>query len=96
MKLSKNQRQRSFLTVQWVKDLALSQQWLALLLSYGFDPWPGNLYILQVQPEKKPTNQPTKQTNKKQTKKPKKQKKLRQRENFENSKSDSLHTKELL
>ena len=30
---------------QWVKDLALSRQWLGLLLWCGFDPWPGNFFM---------------------------------------------------
>ena len=32
--------------VPWVKETALSLQWL------GFDPWPGNLHTPQVQPKK--------------------------------------------
>ena len=28
---------------QWVKDLALSLQWLGLLLWHKFDPWPREL-----------------------------------------------------
>ena len=47
---SKNKR-RSSLVVQWVKDLALSLQQLRLLLWCGFDPWPGNFYMLQVWPK---------------------------------------------
>ena len=39
--------------VQCVKDLALSLQGLGLLLWCGFDPWPGNVHVLQVQPKKK-------------------------------------------
>ena len=38
------------LVVQWVKDSALSLQWLGLLLWHGFSPWPGTFYILQAQP----------------------------------------------
>ena len=38
--------------VQWVKDLVSLQQ-LGLLWWYGFDPWPGNLYLLQIWPPKK-------------------------------------------
>ena len=34
---------RSSLIVQWVKDSALSMQWLWSLLWYGFDPWPREL-----------------------------------------------------
>ena len=33
---------------QQVKDWAFSLQWLGLLLWHGFDPWPGNLHMLQV------------------------------------------------
>ena len=29
--------------VQWVKDQALSLQWVRLLLRYRFDPWPGTV-----------------------------------------------------
>ena len=36
--------------VQWVKDPALSLQWLGSLLWYKFDLWPRNLYVL---PKKK-------------------------------------------
>ena len=36
--------------MQWVKDLALPQLWL------GFDPWPGNFYMLRVWLKKKKTN----------------------------------------
>ena len=36
-----------------VKDLALTLQWLWLLLWLGFNPWPGSFCILQVQPKKK-------------------------------------------
>ena len=45
--------------VQPVKDLALSLQWLRLLLWHRFDPWPGNSHISQMWQK---TN---KQTNKK-------------------------------
>ena len=38
---------------QWVKDLALSLLWLWLLLWFGFDPWPGNFHMPQMQPKKK-------------------------------------------
>ena len=31
---------------QWVKDPGLSLRWL------GFNPWPWNVHILQVQPKK--------------------------------------------
>ena len=40
------------LVVQWVKDLSLSLQWLGLLLGDGFDPWPRNFHMPQVQPRK--------------------------------------------
>ena len=30
---------------QWVKDPALSLQWLRLLLWHGFDPWPRNFHV---------------------------------------------------
>ena len=39
--------------VQWVKDLALLQLWHRLHLQLGFDPLPGNFYMLWVQPKKK-------------------------------------------
>ena len=39
--------------VQQVKDLVLSLQWLGSLLWHSFDPWPGNFYMLWVQPKKK-------------------------------------------
>ena len=35
------------------KDLALPLLWLGLLLWLGFDPWPGNLCMLQAWPKKK-------------------------------------------
>ena len=41
---------------QWVKDLVLSLQWLGLLLWCGFDPWPRNFHMLEVQPKKKKKN----------------------------------------
>lgn len=37
--------------VQWVKD-PLLQLWCRLQLQLGFDPWPGNFHVLQVQPKK--------------------------------------------
>ena len=40
------------LVVQWVKDLSLSLQWHGLLLGDGFDPWPRNFHMPQVQPKK--------------------------------------------
>ena len=39
----------SSLVVQWVTDLGLSLQWLGSLLWHGFNPWPGNLHVLQAQ-----------------------------------------------
>ena len=36
----------------WVKDLALSLQWLGLLLGHGFESWARNFYMLWVRPEK--------------------------------------------
>ena len=45
-------RHRSSPVAQKVKDLALSLQWLGLLLWSGLDPWPGNFHMLQVQPKK--------------------------------------------
>ena len=36
-----------------VKDMALSLLWLGLLLWIGFDPWPGNFCMPQVQTKKK-------------------------------------------
>ena len=37
---------------QWVKDTALSQLWLRLLLQCGFDPWPRDFYVTRVRPKK--------------------------------------------
>ena len=37
---------------QLVKELALSLQWLGMLLWLGFSPWPGNVHMLQVQPKR--------------------------------------------
>ena len=38
--------------MQWVKDLALSLQWLgSLLLWHGFNPWLRNFYVLQEEQE---------------------------------------------
>ena len=37
--------------VQWVKDLALSLQWLGSLLWHGFNPWLRNFYVLQEEQE---------------------------------------------
>ena len=38
---------------QWVKDLALSLQWLWVLLWLGFDPWPREFHMPWTQPKKK-------------------------------------------
>ena len=38
---------------QEVKDPVLSLQWLGSLLLYGFDPWPRNFHMLQMQPKEK-------------------------------------------
>ena len=42
--------------MQQVKDLALSLQWLGLLLWRGFDPWPGNFHLLWAWPESQNKN----------------------------------------
>ena len=39
--------------MQWVKGLVLSLQQLKLLQSCGFDPWPRNFHMPQVQLKKK-------------------------------------------
>ena len=39
--------------MQWVRDPALSLQWLGRQLWHEFDPWPGNFYMPQVWPKKK-------------------------------------------
>ena len=39
--------------VQWVKDLALSLQWLGLLWGHEFDPSPGNFHMPGVWPKEK-------------------------------------------
>ena len=36
---------------QWVKDLSLPVLWLGLLLCLGFNPWPGDLCMLQAWPK---------------------------------------------
>ena len=43
----------SSLVAQQVKDVALSLQWLWLLLWCGFSPQPGNLCMTPAQPTKK-------------------------------------------
>ena len=50
-------RERSSHVAQQVKDLVLSLQWLRSLLWHGFNPWPGNFHMLQVQPKKKKKNE---------------------------------------
>ena len=45
-------RIRSSPVVHQVKNLALSLQWLGLLLWCRFYPWPGNFHVLWVQPKK--------------------------------------------
>ena len=37
--------------VQQVKDLALTRQWLGLLLRHRFNPWLGNSHMPQAQPK---------------------------------------------
>ena len=39
--------------VQQVKDLALPQLWCRSQIRLRFDPWPGNVHMLWVQPLKK-------------------------------------------
>ena len=41
------------LVVQWVRDPALSPQWLGSLLWCRFDPWPRKFYMPWAWPEKK-------------------------------------------
>ena len=43
---------RSSLVAQWVKDPALSLQWLQSRLWLSFEPWPGNFHMT-VQPKRK-------------------------------------------
>ena len=38
---------------QWVKDLVLPLLWLGWLLWWGFNPWPRNFCMPQLQPKKK-------------------------------------------
>lgn len=42
----------SSLVVQEVKSLALSLQWLGLLLWRGLDPWPENFHMLRARTKK--------------------------------------------
>ena len=41
---------KEFLGDPAVKDPALTLQWLRSLLWHRFDPWPRNIYMLQVSP----------------------------------------------
>ena len=41
----------SSLVAQGVKDLALSLQWLGLLLWHRFNPWPQNFHMQWVWPK---------------------------------------------
>jgi len=43
----------SSLVAKWVKDPAMSQQWLRWLLWCGLDRWPGDFHMLWVWPKKK-------------------------------------------
>ena len=43
---------RNSLVAQWLKDPALSLQWLGLLLCHGFNPWPRNLHVAGMAREK--------------------------------------------
>ena len=38
---------------QWIKDLAVSLQWLGLLLWHGFDPCPRNFHVPRTYPNNK-------------------------------------------
>ena len=38
----------------WVKDPALSLQWLRSMLGHKFDPWPGNFCMPQARQKNKP------------------------------------------
>ena len=61
---------------QWVKSLALSLQWLGLLLWRGFDFWPRKFCMPWSLPKR---NQKNKQTNKQ-------KKRKRERERYESIK----------
>ena len=43
----------SSLVAQWVKDHALTPQWLRSLLWHGFNPWPKNFCMPWARPKKK-------------------------------------------
>ena len=43
---------------QWVKDLALSLQWLRSLLWHRFDPWSQDLLYAQAQAKKQTNKRP--------------------------------------
>ena len=47
-----SKRDQGSLVIQWFKNLALSLQWLMLLLWCKFSPWPGNFHMPWVQPNK--------------------------------------------
>ena len=44
---------RSSLVVPWVRDLALSLQWLGSLLWHRLSPWSGNFHMPQTHPKNK-------------------------------------------
>lgn len=43
----------SSLVAQQVMEPALSLLWLMSLLWHGFNPWPGNFFMLYMSPEKR-------------------------------------------
>ena len=45
----------------------LSLQWLRSLLWHGFDPWPGNVHMLQVRSKQRKSKKTKNETNKKKT-----------------------------
>ena len=53
---SKMYNSRSALVAQWVKDPALTQLWLWLLLCRGFNPWPRYLCMLRGRARQKMYN----------------------------------------
>ena len=48
----KSKKKKSSLVMQWVKDLALSTQWLSCCCAMGFSPWPENFHLTPKQPKK--------------------------------------------